>query len=112
MLFDHVIEHGERDWGIAVPGKTGHQVGRRESMMRMLGHPARCAANRNSSAKSSGSEWEARASSPAPGSTSTGKRYSRTSRGPFEYIVRQAPKRHLHGNPLVNTETTLSGLVA
>lgn len=26
MLFNHVIKHGERNWGVAVPGKTSQQV--------------------------------------------------------------------------------------
>jgi hypothetical protein len=27
MLFNHVLKFGEKDWGVAVTGKTGHQVG-------------------------------------------------------------------------------------
>jgi hypothetical protein len=26
LLFNHVIKYGEKDWTVAVPGKTGHQV--------------------------------------------------------------------------------------
>jgi hypothetical protein len=36
MLFNHVIKFGEKDWGGAVPGKTGKEVSHRLSKVTFI----------------------------------------------------------------------------